>query len=154
MKAFVIAGALALAAQGSALAAPGEPPLRRGDYVWNWNAPTDGRARIVVHLASEQLVVYRGDVEVGRSSIVFGADDKPTPLGTYRILQKKVDHVSNLYDAEMPFMLRLTNDGIAIHGSNLRRVGATHGCVGLPNRFARMLFDEVRVGDRVTITAS
>lgn len=152
MKAFILAGAVALVAQSGALAAPSQPPMRHGGYVWNWEAPTEGRARIVIHLASEQLVVYRGNVEVGRSTIVFGADEKPTPTGSYRILQKKVDHVSNLYDAEMPFMLRLTNDGIAIHASNLRKVDMTHGCVGVPPRFARMLFDEVKLGDRVTIT--
>ena len=39
----------------------------------------------------------------------------PTPTGVFPITEKKRHHVSNLYDAPMPYMLRLTDDGIAIH---------------------------------------
>ncbi len=40
----------------------------------------------------------------------------------------------------MPYMLRLTNDGVAIHGSNVRQGYATHGCIGVPTDFAKLLF--------------
>jgi lipoprotein-anchoring transpeptidase ErfK/SrfK len=74
---------------------------------------------VVVDLAWQRLYAYRGGVEIGRAAILYGADDKPTPTGSFKILQKKKDHISNLYGAPMPFMLRLTNDGIAIHGSEV-----------------------------------
>src|SRR3546814_5545046 len=61
--------------------------------------------------------VYRAGNEIGRSSIIYGYDDKPTPTGVYPILQKDIDHVSNIYKgAPMPWMLRLTWTGISIHG--------------------------------------
>jgi lipoprotein-anchoring transpeptidase ErfK/SrfK len=63
------------------------------------------------------------------------------------------DHRSSLYDAEMPYTLRLTHDGISIHGSDVRRGAATHGCVGVPLEFARRLFDATTVGDPVLVVS-
>jgi lipoprotein-anchoring transpeptidase ErfK/SrfK len=54
----------------------------------------------------------------------------------------------------MPYMLRLTTDGVAIHASNVREGWATHGCIGVPMEFARRLFAEVKLGDPVEITDS
>jgi lipoprotein-anchoring transpeptidase ErfK/SrfK len=51
----------------------------------------------------------------------------------------------------MPYTLRLTNDGVAIHGNNVLEGYASHGCVGVPLEFARRLFAEARVGDEVFI---
>jgi lipoprotein-anchoring transpeptidase ErfK/SrfK len=87
-----------------------------------------------------------------RAAILYGADDKPTPTGAFKILQKKKDHISNLYGAPMPFMLRLTNDGIAIHGSEVEDGYATHGCIGVPDEFAALLFKEAKIGTKVLIT--
>ncbi|MGE5722665.1 MAG: L,D-transpeptidase [Sphingomonadales bacterium] len=49
-------------------------------------------------------------------------------------------------------MLRLTNGGIAIHGSLVEDGYATHGCVGIPEPFAAALFASAHVGDPVLIT--
>ncbi|MDP8994965.1 MAG: L,D-transpeptidase family protein [Pseudomonadota bacterium] len=126
--------------------------LRPGEYAWNAEGVTGGETVIVVNIRARVLSVFRGGVEIGRSSIIYGADNKPTPLGTFTILEKDADHVSNLYDAPMPHMLRLTWDGIAIHGSPaLADDLATRGCVGLPREFARLLFSVASVGDRVII---
>ncbi len=51
----------------------------------------------------------------------------------------------------MPYMLRLTNDGVAIHGSNVREGWASHGCIGVPLDFARLLFAAASKGDLVVI---
>ncbi len=127
--------------------------LGPGEYVWaGENAPAEGETVVVVNIRARVLSVYRAGVEIGRSSLIYGADNKPTPTGSFPILQKRADHWSNLYDAPMPHMLRLTWDGIAVHGSpELADDMATRGCVGLPREFARQLFDMVDVGDRVVI---
>lgn len=127
-------------------------PLRPGDFVWDEEGVPPGRARIVVDLAAEQLYVYRGGYEIGRSSIIYGDEDKPTPAGTFPILDKKPNYVSRKYGSPMPYSLWLTRSGVAIHGSEVGRRYATHGCVGVPEEFAALLFDAARVGDRVTIT--
>ncbi len=126
--------------------------MRPGDYLWDDRAPAAGPLRIVVDIAAQRLYVYRGGIEIGRSSIIYGDDDKPTPYGTFPILQKNIDHVSNIYDAEMPYMMRLTWDGIAIHGSSVDEWSATNGCVGVPEEFAALLFAQAKLGDKVTVT--
>ncbi len=40
----------------------------------------------------------------------------------------------------MPYMLRLTGDGVAIHDSKVEWGYATHGCIGVPVAFAKALF--------------
>lgn len=126
--------------------------LSTGAYLWDDEGVPPAPAQIVVDLAAQKIYVYRGRVQIGRSTINYGADDKPTPAGTFRILQKKRHHVSNLYGAPMPYMLRLTNDGIAIHESPVEDGAATHGCIGVPGEFAALLFAEARVGTRVVVT--
>jgi len=127
--------------------------LHAGEFVWNdEEAPKTGETVIVVNIRARVLSVFRAGHEIGRSSLIYGADEKPTPHGVFPILQKDRDHVSNLYDAPMPHMLRLTNDGVAIHGSpELSDDYATHGCIGLPREFAALLFDVMKVGDRVVV---
>jgi lipoprotein-anchoring transpeptidase ErfK/SrfK len=86
--------------------------------------------------------------------ILYGADGLPTPTCKFPILAKLKDHVSVTYDnAPMPYTLRLTRDGVAIHGSNVRYGFATHGCIGIPRDFAAKLFDADRKGDEVLIVS-
>jgi hypothetical protein len=125
--------------------------LLHGEYVWNDEGVPAGRVTMLVDLSAQTLSVFRGGQEIGRAVILYGTEENPTPTGTFRIMEKKVDHESNIYDARMPFMLRLTRDGIAIHGSNVRYGSASRGCVGVPLEFAELLFRQARIGDEVTI---
>ena len=128
-----------------------DAPIGAGDYAWNEEGVPDGPILIAIDLGAQRLYAYRCGVEIGRSSILYGADDKPTPKGEFKILQKKRHHISNLYQVPMPFMMRLTMDGIALHASEVEDGSATHGCIGLPDEFAALLFQEAAVGDRVII---
>ncbi|CAN5168797.1 hypothetical protein BH10PSE12_BH10PSE12_25210 [soil metagenome] len=127
-------------------------PFRHGDYVWDDKGVPPGPTVITVDLAAQTLSMFRGGYEIGAAVILYGADNLPTPLGTFPIMEKDADHVSNLYDAPMPYMLRLTRDGVAIHGSDVKWGGATHGCIGVPTKFAALLFAQAKVGDPVIVT--
>jgi len=128
-------------------------PFRHGDYVWDeTGAPAVGPVIITIDLKAQTLSVFRGGYEIGAAVILYGADDKPSPLGAFPITEKDADHVSNLYDAPMPYMLRLTNDGVAIHGSDVKWGNATHGCIGIPTPFAKKLFGVAKLGDLAIIT--
>ncbi len=126
-------------------------PLRFGDYVWNEKDVPPGPVWVRVDLARQTLSVFRDGHEIGTAIILFGTDGKPTPAGTFPVMAKAATHQSSLYDASMPFMLRLTGDGVAIHASNVRRGSATHGCIGIPYRFAELLFGQIKRGDQVVI---
>lgn len=126
-------------------------PMRYGEFVWNDAGVAPGDIWIKVDLSSQLLSIFRGGHEIGTAVIMFGADEKPTPIGQFPVLWKKQHHQSSIYDAEMPYTLRLTNDGVAIHGADVRARAATHGCVSIPTDFAKLLFPEVKVGDPVII---
>ncbi|WP_294242071.1 L,D-transpeptidase family protein [uncultured Sphingomonas sp.] len=127
-------------------------PLKHGEFVWDESGAPGGPIVITVDLAAQVVSIFRNGYEIGTAAIIYGADNMPTPLGVFPILQKDATHVSNLYDAPMPYMLRLTNDGVAIHASDVRYGNATHGCIGVPTGFAKKLFAATKLGDRVIVT--
>jgi L,D-transpeptidase catalytic domain len=128
--------------------------LQHGGYIWNDASVPPGSVWVRVDLARQLLSVFRSGHEIGTAVILYGAASKPTPSGVYPILERAERHRSNLYRADMPYMLRLTHDGVAIHASVVRPTGATHGCIGVPFAFARRLFKEVRRGDVVAIVGA
>lgn len=125
-----------------------------GDYVWDEEGVPPGPLWIRVDIRAQLISVFRGEHEIATAVVLYGAQGKPTPIGAFRVLQKAKDYVSHTYDAPMPFMLRLTSDGVAIHASNVREGWATHGCIGVPVDFAKRLFGEARLGDTVLITSA
>ena len=126
--------------------------MQFGEFVWNDRNVPQGTVWVRVDLKSQILSVFRGGHEIGTSVILYGAEEKETPDGTFPVLAKIKDHRSATYDnAPMPYTLRLTGDGVAIHGSNVRWGAATHGCIGVPVDFAAKLFAEVNKGDQVVI---
>lgn len=128
-------------------------PFRHGDYVWDEKgAPATGPVIITIDLKAETLSVFRDGYEIGAAVILYGATDKPSPLGAFPITQKDADHVSNLYDAPMPYAQRLTSDGVFIHGSDVEYGRGTHGCIGVPTPFAKKLFGVTKIGDIAVIT--
>jgi len=126
-------------------------PMHFGDFVWNDEHVPPGSVWVRIDLGRQLLSVFRGGHEIGSSVILFGTDGKPTPTGSFSILEKNADYHSRTYDAPMPYMLRLTKDGVAIHGSFVREGWATHGCIGVPLEFARLLFSAANKGDPVVI---
>jgi len=127
-------------------------PIRFGEFFWDESQGTPGPLVVTVDLEARTLSVFRNGHEIGATAILKGYGDKPTPTGVFPISEKDADHVSNLYDAPMPYMLRLTNDGVSIHGSKVERGYATNGCIGVPDEFARRLFAQATLGDKVIIT--
>lgn len=127
-------------------------PIRFGQFYWDESQGQPGPVVITVDLTARVLSVFRDGHEIGATAILKGYGDKPTPLGVFPITQKDATHVSNLYDAPMPWMLRLTNDGVSIHGSKVEKGYATNGCVGVPDEFAKRLFKVASLGDKVIIT--
>lgn len=126
--------------------------LRPGEYVWTPHLAPDGPLLMVVSLDRQLAFVYRNGVRIGVSTISSGRPGYETPSGVFSVLQKRREHYSNLYDAApMPFMQRLTWDGIALHAGNIPGYPASHGCIRLPEAFAERLFSETGIGMTVVI---
>lgn len=132
---------------------PINEPIKFGKFYWDeTRAPATGSLVVTVDLTARVISVFRDGHEIGAAAILKGYGEKPTPTGVFPITQKDADHVSNIYDAPMPHMMRLTNDGVSIHGSKVEKGYATNGCVGVPDEFAANLFKLAKLGDKVIIT--
>ncbi|WP_200952165.1 L,D-transpeptidase family protein [Rhizobium sp. Root482] len=110
--------------------------------------------QIVVSRDQQSLVVYDGDTVIATSNVSTGKPGHSTPTGIFSILEKRRFHASNIYsNAPMPFMQRLTWSGIALHASNhVPNHPASHGCVRLPDDFAKQLFKMTSRGLHVLIS--
>ena len=127
--------------------------LRPGQFVWQPAREAEGEVEIVVSLPLQRAYVYRGGTLIGVSTVSTGREGYETPVGTFNILQKRRVHHSNRYEnAPMPFMQRLTWDGIALHAGAIPGEPASHGCIRLPTAFARHLFSATELGASVHVT--
>lgn len=133
---------------------PVEGAFRYGDWYWDESAaPASGQLVITVDLDARVISAFRDGHEIGTAVVLVGTQEHPTPLGSFPILTKERNNVSEKYNnAPMPWTLRLTWDGIAIHGSPVMNGYASHGCIGIPDEFAAKLFDAAKRGDKVIIT--
>ena len=109
--------------------------------------------RIVVSIPQQKAYVFREGELYATSPVSTGKRGHETPVGTFRVLQKKVHHRSNKYaNAPMPYMQRLTSYGIALHAGHLPGYPASHGCIRLPRHFAKKLYGITDHGTKVTVT--
>ena len=157
-----IVAAAWLAAPAAAAAAPAErvpialdtaaQSLRPGQYFWRDYDTSIGDIAVVISRSAQVAYVFRGQTLVGVASVSTGKAGKRTPLGDFSILQKKIFHRSNLYsNAPMPYMQRLTWDGIALHAGVNPGYPASHGCIRLPRQFAVLLYGVTRMGASVAV---
>lgn len=129
--------------------------LKPGQFVWEKRNGYNNTLRVVAVIDIQRLYVFDGDELVGFSTISTGKKGHSTPTGIFKILQKKEYHESNIYaNAPMPFMQRLTWDGIALHAGKIPGYPASHGCIRLPYNFARALYGATKMDQEVVVLAS
>ena len=127
--------------------------LKPGQFIWKPSLAPAGSMTITVNLRAQRASVYRDHVRIGAATISAGKPRHRTPTGVFRILEKDRIHRSKKYDnAPMPFTLRFTRAGVALHGGIVPGYPTSHGCVHLPRAFARALFDEAPIGTTVVVT--
>ncbi len=112
--------------------------------------------------------------------ICSGIDSRPTPTGTFYVLEKTVEKKSNkygrLYDAagdvinsdadstlhtipeggrfegaSMRYWMRLTHDGVGHHIGPVKRYRASHACIRGPSATMPIVFSKVKEGTRFVI---
>lgn len=148
------------------------------DYIWKPD-PNEPITRIEIRLGEQKVYVYQGDNIAGISPTTTGKPGHDTPPGHYSVLVKDIDHKSNLYGvfldahgyvisgdakagdapppggvydaADMPYYLRIREDGVGLHAGYLPGYPASHGCIRLPPAFAELLFSNVSVGTPVDV---
>jgi lipoprotein-anchoring transpeptidase ErfK/SrfK len=125
--------------------------LKAGQFIWQPSVST-GPVFLIIDLSTQRALLYRDGVAIAASTISTGSKGRETPTGNFTILQKEVVHRSRTYDdASMPYMQRLTWKGVSMHAGHLPGYPASHGCIRLPPRFAKLLYGVTEIGTRVRI---
>ncbi len=114
---------------------------------------------VVIDLSNQKAYAIKNGQIVFSGRISSGKVGKETPNGEFQIMQKKRHHKSNLWPkpnggAKMPYMMRLTNSGIAMHLGYVPNKPASHGCIRLKHGFAQKMYKWVRVGTTVVVEGS
>ena len=148
-----VPGFSALAIEKGNSQRPDTAVLKPNQYIWNPGASPEGPVGIVVDLTKQMIYVYRNGKQIGRSAVSTGVKSHPTAPGSYTILTKnKTYHSEKYHEASMPFMERLTWDGMAIHGGNNPGKPSSHGCIHVPLDFAEKLYGITTNGDTVLVS--
>jgi lipoprotein-anchoring transpeptidase ErfK/SrfK len=118
--------------------------------------------QIHIYLERQILIAMENGEEVYNFDIVTGRDGKETTAGSYKIFRKHEKYVSNSYGSEMPYAMFFTEDGKAIHGTQMATLRSylhtyltesvgSHGCVGLTDDNALALFEWAPMGTPVIV---
>jgi lipoprotein-anchoring transpeptidase ErfK/SrfK len=150
------------------------------DSVSYWDGDgVPGKPSIKIKLSEQRAYFFKGGDLVGVSQLSTGREGLNTPTGSYKIIQKDKDHVSNLYGdyvddagnvvkanvsankdprpagahfkgAPMPYFMRVTG-GVGMHAGYLPGYPASHGCIRMPEFMAENFFQAVQSGTPVTV---
>ena len=123
---------------------------------------TKKKQEIRVFIEEQVLVALENDEEIYSFDIVTGRDGKETTAGRYKVFRKHEKYTSKTYGSEMPYTMFFTEDGKAIHGTQMATLRSylhsylsdsvgSQGCVGLTDDNAKALFDWARVGTPVIV---
>ena len=115
-------------------------------------AKAKGVLTVVVSIDKQQLTLYSDGQPIAHSRVSTGAPGHPTPTGVFSVIQKDRWHRSNIYDnAPMYYMQRITWSGVAMHQGVVPNGPASHGCIRLPEAFARQMWGITKLGVRVIV---
>ena len=130
----------------------GKIGLKPGQYLWASAIPADGDTRVVIDRLTQMAYVYKGDKLIGVSTVSTAKQGHITPLGQWTVLEKRPFYRSKKYDnAPMPWMERIDEYGIALHGGGTPGYPESHGCIHLPMKFAEKLYGLTKIGTKVVI---
>ena len=129
----------------------GKAGLKPGQYYWASSIPA-GETKVIIDRLTQMAYVYKGDRLVGVTTVSTAKQGHITPLGEWSILEKRPFYRSKKYDnAPMPWMERIDEYGIALHGGPNPGYPASHGCIRLPMKFAEKVYGLTKVGSKVII---
>lgn len=135
---------------------------------------------ILISLEKQRGFLMNGEEVVLDYPICSGVPSRPTPVGTFYILEKTQEKRSNLYGriydaagelvngdadttmhpipeggrfegASMRYWMRLTNDGVGHHIGPVRRRPASHACIRGPSATMPIVFSKVKPGTRLIV---
>ena len=134
----------------------GKPPVANVTptlYEWHGTSDASGPTKVSISLSEQKAYIYKGGEQAGWTYVASGRGAHPTPQGTFRVSEKKVDKSSSKYGiivdgegnvvdseatlgvdrippgcrfvgAPMPYWMRLTGNGVGMHAGNIPNPGS------------------------------
>ncbi|MCB1276952.1 L,D-transpeptidase family protein [Prosthecobacter sp.] len=157
--------------------------------VMGWFGPRDnsfwyademtGKPSVVINLGEQMVYLFKGGELAGGSPISSGAEGYDTKPGSYRVIEKDIDHKSSIYGdyedyegnvimqninnrvdpkppgtrfegAKMYYFMRIYG-GVGMHKGYLPGYAASHGCIRLPGHMAEKFYSAVPMGTPVEV---
>jgi len=128
----------------------GDPWIQQRLLGVDENSPAND-VSVEVDLASQTVYVFQNGVMVVTSPISSGRASHPTPTGTFVVTDRWRSWMSTIYHVKMPYFLRLSCSEVGLHAGHLPGYPASHGCIRLPKREAKEIFETVPLGALVTV---
>lgn len=139
----------------------------------------NGPTTIVIDVSDQKLYYYRSGKLVAISAVSTGKEGHDSPMGQFKIRKKEKEHASNLYgdfvdpsgvvvvknvDAKkdkapegthfqgssMPWFMEFA-PGVGMHTGFLPGVADSHGCIRLPDKMAKIFFENTPMGTPVKV---
>lgn len=123
--------------------------------------------RVDINLSDRHMRVYKGDVQIRDFPVSPGKAKTPTPVGTFRVLNKQTLRVGGDWPHyRMPFWQGFTKWGHGLHalpylandgGSFWKEANShlglavSHGCVRVGDSDAEDLYGLTKIGDKIVI---
>ncbi len=170
------------AATGTAPVTTGAAPAVSGSTTASTPPPPPSPYSIEIDLGHQRAYLLKNGRKIAESPVSSGREGHVTPTGNFEVIQKDLNHFSNLYgkivekdsgrvvksgaDSAMPipkgckfvpapmkWFMRF--DGAAgMHAGILPGYAASHGCVRMPASKAEMFYSLVEVGTPVHVFGS
>lgn len=156
---FAITAVILLPSCASNTGSQGKPPATAATQpkpkLYEWNDATDasGPTKVSISLSEQKAYIYKGGEQAGWTYVASGRGAYPTPKGTFRISEKKVEKNSSKYGiivdgegnvvdsdatlgvdrippgcrfvgAPMPYWMRLTGNGVGMHAGHIPNPGS------------------------------
>jgi len=152
--------------------------LAEANSYWDGDG-VPGDPAVVISLSQQTASFYKGGKLVGVSAISSGREGHDSPVGNFKIIDKDLNHASNLYGdyvdaqgkvvkanidvkvdpvppgahfdgAKMPYFMHFA-PGVGMHQGFLPGVPDSHGCIRMPESMAKIYFANVKKGTPVTV---
>jgi lipoprotein-anchoring transpeptidase ErfK/SrfK len=167
-----------LGTDGSIITRASNVSVMERESYWEGDSAT-GPASIIIKIGEQKVYYYKGGKLVAVSACSTGKEGHDSPVGRFSIRKKEEKHASNLYgdfvdaagvvvvknvDAKkdkapagthfqgssMPWFMEFA-PGVGMHTGFLPGVPDSHGCIRLPDRMAKIFYQNTPTGTPVTV---
>jgi lipoprotein-anchoring transpeptidase ErfK/SrfK len=115
------------------------------------------RVSIKLSTGAQRLYVVEGDKVLLATPVAVGKASTPTPKGNFRVRAKSETRRRQGQPGRgypMPYWIEFYSASYGMHWGFVKPYPCTHGCVRMPLKSAKKVFNLVRVGTPINISSS